>query len=133
MLSLSLSCDRASWQVYQTLKPTDSGAENIRASEQDLFLFRPLILLLTACARFRTLRLKEREPREERNGMHLIETLVLLPAGTIYRGTAETLLSCQMYYRTLLFASTKAETNGCPCPCLFIPGVNDQGFLNRIM
>ena len=65
--------------------------------------------------------------------MHLIETLMLLPAGTIYRGTAETLLSCQMYYRTLLFASTKAETTDVPVHDYSSLGMNDQGFLKRIV
>ena len=64
--------------------------------------------------------------------MHLIDTLMLLPAGTIYRGTAETLLSCQMYYRTLLFASTKAETD-VPVHDYSSLGMNDLGFLKRIV
>jgi hypothetical protein len=55
VLALSLSCERASCKVSQTLKPTNSGVENIRASELDQFLFRSLILLLATCARFQTL------------------------------------------------------------------------------
>ena len=62
-----------------------------------------------------------------------LNTLVLLPAGTIYRGTAQTLLSCQMYYSTILFASTKAETNGYSCTFFYIPGMHDQGLLKRIV
>jgi hypothetical protein len=38
LLSLSLSCDRASWQVCQTLKPTTSGAQDVYASEETLSL-----------------------------------------------------------------------------------------------
>jgi hypothetical protein len=45
----------------------------------------------------------EPSQRREKVGMHLIETLVLLPAGAVYCGTrAETLLSCQMYYLSIL-------------------------------
>jgi hypothetical protein len=65
--------------------------------------------------------------------MHLSETFVLLPAEAMYRGTAQTRLSYQMYYRAILFAFPKAETNGCPCTFFFIPGMHDQGFLKRIV
>jgi hypothetical protein len=69
--------------------------EDIRASERDQFLFRSLLLWLATCAHVQAL-LEDKEgeaflsysqAREERVGMHLIATLVLLPAGAIYCGT----------------------------------------------
>jgi hypothetical protein len=53
-------------------------AWRISALGSAMLVFRPLLLLLATCARFHTLLRAVALPREERSGMHLIATVVLL-------------------------------------------------------
>ena len=53
-------------------------AWRISALRSEMLVFRPLLLLLATCARFHTLLREVALPREKRNGMHLIDTVVLL-------------------------------------------------------
>ena len=108
MLSLSLSCDRASWQVCQTLKPTNSGAQDVYASEETL----PLSFVHTlACDLRPAPDAATRVARQEKRvgGMHLIGTLVLLLKGAMYFETRKhySVVTCT---RRLFFVShRKAE------------------------
>ena len=96
-LALSLPCDRASCKVCKTFKPTNSGVEDIRASERNA----PLSSVGTlACdlRPFPNTATRGSQAREERSGMHLIDTVVLLPARPIERGTCKhySVVKCTM-------------------------------------
>jgi hypothetical protein len=85
MLQLSLSCGRASLELGERFKPTNSGVQDMCASEELL----PLSFVDTLASSLRPApggASRGDEAREERSGMHLIETLVLLPAGAFYCG-----------------------------------------------
>jgi len=86
LLALSLPCDRASCKVCKTFKPTNSGVEDIRASERNARL-SSVVTLACDLRPFPNAATRGSQAREERSGMHLIETVVLLPARPIYRGT----------------------------------------------
>jgi len=86
LLALSLPCDRASCKVCKTFKPTTSGVEDIRAWERNARL-SSVVTLACDLRPFPHAATRGSQAREERSGMHLIETVVLLPARPIYRGT----------------------------------------------
>jgi len=93
---LSPSYDGASLETCKTLKPTNSDAQDAYVSEQTARL--SFVVTLTCDLRpFPNAAPPGSQAREERIGMHLSRTVVLLPARPIYRGSQETLLSCQMY------------------------------------
>jgi hypothetical protein len=66
--------------------------------------------------------MKEREPREERNGMHLIDTLVLLPAGAFYCGTQKHYSVVKCTTELFLLNPQKAEMRA--MFCLWAAGVS---------
>ena len=78
--------------------------------------------------------MEEREPREERNGMHLIDTLALLPAGAFYCGTQKHSSVVKCPTELFFLNSQKAEMRA--MFCLWAAGVSspawkDGGFHAR--
>jgi hypothetical protein len=67
LLPLSLSCDRASWQVCQTFEPTGVFRPGRGRITSRLLVFRSLLLLPATRARFRTL-------------LHVVITIVFMDA-----------------------------------------------------
>ncbi len=107
LLSLSLSCERASWQVHQTCKPTNSGVQDVCASEETL----PLSFVHTLACSLRpapdaATRVARREKRAV--GMHLIGTLVLLLKGAIYFETRKHCLVVKCTQSSILFLTRKS-------------------------
>jgi hypothetical protein len=43
------------------------------------------------------------------------------------------MIQLSKYYRPILSHPPKSGNGGCPCTFLFIPGMNTQGFLKRIL
>jgi hypothetical protein len=108
MLQLSLSCDRASLEVGERFKLTNSGVQDMCASEELL----PLSFVATLASSLRPApggASRGDEAREERSGRHLIETLVLLPAGTFYYGTRKHYLVVKCTSRLFFLNLQKAE------------------------
>jgi hypothetical protein len=121
LLSLSLSCERASWQVYQNFKPTDSGVEDIRALERDLFLFRPLILLPATCARLRTLLIIQ--ARQEKRGVCMwFNTGVFYPQPFAVEPIHSSVVNVLPFY------SACSTGNRKPLGIFFIPALQDGAF-----
>jgi hypothetical protein len=108
LLSLSLSCERASWQVCQTCKPTNSGVQDVYASEETL----PLSFVHTLACGLRpapdaATRVARPEKREA--GMHLNGTLVLLLKGAIYFETRKHYLVVKCTRKIFFLSPRKAE------------------------
>jgi hypothetical protein len=86
LYSLYQAYSRASYKVSKTFKPTNSDAKDFDVSGQ----YARLSFVETLASDLRPAPDAARqasEAREERSGMHLIDTLVLLPAGAFYCGT----------------------------------------------
>jgi hypothetical protein len=122
LLSLSLSCERASWQVYQTFKPTASFVEDIRASERDQFLGS---IVDTLACDLRPAPDAARHPsqaREERS-MHLVQH------GSVFTHSPSLwnpyTIQFSMYYPSLLIG---AQKTGNPCTFSFILALKDGAF-----
>ena len=96
LLALSLPGVWAACKVCKTFKPTNSGVEDIHASERNARLSSVGTLASALRARFQTLLREVPLPREERSGMHLIETVVLLRSSDRLIAEPETLFGCQM-------------------------------------
>jgi hypothetical protein len=76
-------------KVCQTFKQTNSDAKDVDGSGQTARL--SFVDTLASCSR----PAPDDSKREKRGGMHLMETLVLLPTGAIYRGKAQFQLTTQ--------------------------------------
>jgi hypothetical protein len=61
----------------------------------------------------------------------LANTVVFLPLALRQR-THRNAIWLSRYSRPILSQGAKSGNEGCPCTLLFIPGMNDQGFLKRI-
>ena len=85
-----------------------SRVEDIRASERNARL-SSVVTLACDLRPFPNAATRGSQAREERSGMHLIDTVVLLPARPIYRGTRKHYLvvKCTMY--TFLEREQKVE------------------------
>jgi hypothetical protein len=81
-LALSLPCDRASCKVCKTFKPTNSDAKDVDVSGQKARL-SSVVTLAFDLRPFPNAATRGSQAREERSGMHLIDTVVLLPARPI--------------------------------------------------